>query len=356
MSENYEGLQAKLKYINSIDRKIKVMEVCGTHTMSIGKHGIRELLSENINLISGPGCPVCVTPDMYIDYIYDLSLKEDIIIATYGDMIRVPGSKPEISLLGAKAKGAKIKMVYSSMDAVKLAEDNPHKKIVFLGIGFETTAPATAISVQEAYAKGLNNYFILSMHKLVEPVMKLLLQDKELHIDAFLCPGHVAVILGEEGFKFLQNSECCSVIAGFEAEEVIDGLVYIVQSINNSDFTLKNAYNTLVRPQGNITALNIIKDTFDIKDDYWRGMGLINLSSLKLKEFYKKYDIEKVYPIEGYKYGRTYSACECGDVLKGKITPKECKLFNKVCTPDNPIGPCMVSSEGSCAAYYRYFC
>jgi hydrogenase expression/formation protein HypD len=354
MIENFEVIRDKLKYINSIDCDINIMEVCGTHTMAIGKHGIRGILAPNINLISGPGCPVCVTPDIYIDYIYSLSLQEGVIIATYGDMMRVPGTKPDISLQKAKAKGANVKMVYSSMDAVKLAEENPEKKVVFLGIGFETTAPATAISVQEAYSKGLNNYFVLSMHKLVEPVMKLLMEDTEIKIDAFLCPGHVATIIGEEGFKFLEDEKCFSVIAGFELEEVIDGLFSIVKSIKDTDYALKNTYRTVVKPKGNKVALNIIRETFDIKEDFWRGMGLISASSLKLKELYRKHDIERVYPIDSFVRLKTNSSCQCGEVLKGKLKPTECRLFSKVCTPDNPVGPCMVSSEGSCASYYRY--
>jgi hydrogenase expression/formation protein HypD len=354
MKENFELIKDKLKYINSIDCKINIMEVCGTHTMAIGMHGIRGILSSNINLISGPGCPVCITPDMYIDYIYNLSLKENVMIATYGDMMRVPGTSPDISLQKAKVMGANIKMVYSSMDAVKLAEDNSDKKVVFLGIGFETTAPATAISVQEAYSKGLNNYFVLSLHKLVEPVMKLLLEDKDIKIDAFLCPGHVAAIVGEEGFRFLEDEECLGVIAGFELKEVIDGLYSIVESIKHRDYALKNTYRTLVRPKGNEVALNIIKEVFDIKEDFWRGIGLISASSLKLKEFYRKYDIESIYPVDSFVKLKANSPCQCGEVLKGKLKPTECRLFSKVCTPDNPVGPCMVSSEGSCASYYRY--
>jgi hydrogenase expression/formation protein HypD len=349
-----ENIKNKLNFINSISHKVNIMEVCGTHTMSVGKHGIRDLLCENVNLISGPGCPVCVTPDIYIDYIYELSLKEDIIIATYGDMMRVPGSKPYYTLEKAKAYGANIKMVYSSMDAVRLAEVNPHKKIVFLGIGFETTAPATAVSLMEAERKKLDNFYILSMHKMVEPVMKVLLKDKELKIDGFLCPGHVAVILGEKGFKFLEKEKCCSTIAGFEAEEVIDGLVSLVHSIKNQDYTLKNVYKSVVKAEGNLTACRIIEELFETTDDEWRGIGVVEKSGLKLKSQYAKFDIEKLYPIENRLLGSSNSGCQCGEVLKGKIRPNQCKLFGKVCTPENPVGPCMVSGEGSCAAYYKY--
>jgi hydrogenase expression/formation protein HypD len=321
--------------------------------MAISKFGLRTVLNENINLISGPGCPVCVTPDFYLDYIYDLALKDDVIIATYGDMIRVPGSHPSRTLENAKALGAQIRMVYSSMDAIDISIKNPNKKIIFLGIGFETTAPATAIAVREAEDKGINNFYILSLHKIVEPVMKLLLEDKELKIHGFLCPGHVGVVIGEEGFKFLEDYNCPGAIAGFELDEVVEGINSLVESIQEDSSTLKNSYKKLVRSQGNLNAQTLINNTFIVKDDYWRGMGLIKSSGLKLKDEFSKYDIENIYPYNK-KYITHKSGCKCGDVLKGKIKPSGCELFGKICTPDNPIGPCMVSHEGSCSAYYKY--
>lgn len=352
---NYDTLttEEKLAAINSVKSKINIMEVCGTHTMSISKNGLRNVLPDNVNLISGPGCPVCVTPNIYLDYIYELSLKEDIIIATYGDMIRVPGSLPSMTLENAKAKGAKVRMVYSSIDAVNIAKENPNFKVVFLGIGFETTAPATAIAISEAENMGLKNFYVLSMHKLVEPVMRAILEDKTLIIDGFICPGHVAVVIGEEGFNFLEKYECPGVIAGFEGEEVIDGVYELVRSIEAGQFEIKNVYNKLVKVSGNKVAQSIINNIFDVKDDYWRGIGLVAKSGLKLKEEYREYDIESMFPID-YSEDKKNTACQCGEVLKGKIRPNECKLFGKICTPENPIGPCMVSGEGSCAAYYRY--
>lgn len=343
----------KIEKINEFKGNVNIMEVCGTHTMAISKFGIRNILSNNINLISGPGCPVCVTPDMYIDYVYELSLNTDFIIATYGDMIRVPGSKPIYNLENAKAKGANVKMVYSSMDALNLCSENPDKKIVFLGIGFETTAPATAIVLKEARKRKLTNFYVLSLHKKVEPVMRALLEDKSLKLDGFLCPGHVAVIIGEQGFKFLEEYNCAASIAGFEMNEVIDGIYDIIKSIENRDYTIKNAYSRLVRKNGNITAAQIISETFDVKDDYWRGIGLIPNSGFKLKKEYEEYDIENLFPIK-IPYEIKKNGCMCGEVLKGKIKPTECGLFGKVCSPDNPVGPCMVSGEGSCSAYYKY--
>lgn len=355
MSNNkLQSVMKKIQRINNVNKKINIMEVCGTHTYSIGKFGIRDALSNNVNLISGPGCPVCVTPDIYIDYIYNIALEKDIIIATYGDMIRVPGSRPDISLERAKALGAEVRMVYSSMDAVDIAAENQNKKVVFLGIGFETTAPATAIALKEALSRSVNNFYIMSMHKIVEPVMKTLLKDKEVEIDGFLCPGHVAVVIGERGFKFIEEFNCPAAIAGFDLHEVIDGIYSIVEDIEKGDFRLKNVYKTLVREDGNIPAQKVIREIFDVKDDYWRGMGIIKNSGLKLKKEFEIHDIESLYPLDLSKSNGKNSACKCGEVLKGKIKPKDCGLFGKVCTPENPVGPCMVSGEGSCSAYYKF--
>lgn len=349
-----QDLRRKLEFINGYSEKINIMEVCGTHTMAIGKHGIRGLLYENINLLSGPGCPVCVTPDHYIDYIYDLAVDKGFLIATYGDMIRVPGSKTNTTLEKAKALGADVRMVYSSLDAVKLAKENPERKIVFLGIGFETTAPATAIAIKEAENLDLSNFFVLSMHKRIEPVMRLLLQDKELKIDAFLCPGHVAVIIGEEGFKFLEEYNCVSSIAGFEVDEVINGLYSIILDLYNKSTRVKNVYSSVVRKEGNRAAQDIIRNYFDEDDDYWRGLGLVSKSGYKLKANYSKFNIEEIYPLSADSAGKRVNGCQCGEILKGKIKPENCKLFGTVCTPETPIGPCMVSGEGSCAARFKY--
>jgi hydrogenase expression/formation protein HypD len=353
--ENIAEINKLINYINSFKESINIMEVCGTHTTAISKFGLRSVLKENINLISGPGCPVCVSPDVYIDYICNLSLEKDIIIATYGDMIRVPGSSPMRTLENAKSKGAAVKMIYSSMDAVSLAEKNPDKKIVFLGIGFETTAPATSIAVKEARNKGLNNFYVLSMHKLVEPVMRELLKDQSLKLQGFLCPGHVAVVVGERGFKFLEEYNCASAVAGFEADEVLYGIASIIKSLKNKEYSLNNPYSKLVKKEGNLISQKLIEDTFIKVDDIWRGMGVIKDSGLKLKEEFKSFDIENLYPITQKYYIPKNNGCSCGEVLKGRLKPQDCKLFGKVCSPENPVGPCMVSGEGSCAAYYKYY-
>jgi len=353
LTTNYADAKKKIELINNYKEKINIMEVCGTHTNAIGKFGIRNLLNPNINLISGPGCPVCVTPDIYIDYIYDLSLKKDIIIATYGDMLRVPGSNPKKTLENAKALGAKVKIIYSSMDAVEHARINPDKKVVFIGIGFETTTPATAIAILEAKRSKITNFFVLSVHKIVEPVMRLLLSDEELKIHGFIIPGHVAVVIGEQGFKFLEEYNCPGIITGFELEEIVDGIFLLVNCIKDNKGIVLNAYRKLVRPKGNETAISLIDKVFDKRDDAWRGMGIIPESGYKLKAEYRDFDIEEIYKLD-IKESKNSCKCKCGEVLKGKIKPNQCELYGKSCIPENPIGPCMVSEEGSCAAYFRY--
>jgi len=353
LSINYIDAMKKIEAINEYKENINIMEVCGTHTNAIGKFGIRNLLNKNINLISGPGCPVCVTPDIYIDYIYDLALKEDIIIATYGDMLRVPGSNPKRTLENAKALGAKVKLIYSSMDAVELAKLNPDKKVIFLGIGFETTTPATAIAVMDAKEKNISNFYVLSVHKIVEPVMRVLLEDKDLKINGFIIPGHVAVIIGENGFKFLEEYNCSGVITGFSLEEIVDGIFMLINCVKNNKGIVLNAYKKLVRKEGNEAATALINKVFDKRDDAWRGIGIIPGSGYKLKEEYSDFDIEKIYNLDIVE-SKSSSLCKCGEVLKGKIKPNQCELYKKACTPENPIGPCMVSEEGSCAAYFRY--
>ena len=343
-----------LKTINEYTNKINIMEVCGTHTVAISKFGFRSAFNKNINLISGPGCPVCVTPQYYIDYIYDLSLNKEIIICTYGDMIRVPGRTPDRTLEGARALGANVKMVYSIMDSLNVAVENPDKKIVFLAVGFETTTAHTAVAIKEAEAGNIKNFYVLSMHKLVEPVMRTLLENKELQIHGFLCPGHVAAILGQDGFMFLNEYKSIGVIAGFEAQDIINAVGTIIDMKKNGETGVKNCYSRLVSKEGNKVALNLINEVFHAETDYWRGIGPIKDSSLKLKDKYKKYDIEQIYPVDRSHVNNS-TGCQCGEVLIGKIKPDQCRLFKKVCSPENPVGPCMVSSEGSCGAYYKYF-
>lgn len=340
-----------IENINSLDRIFNIMEVCGTHTVAINKFGLRDVL-DNVNFISGPGCPVCVTDEQYIDYIYKLSLAENVMIASFGDMIRVPGSEKSINLEAASAKGAKVKIVYSSMDAVKLAKENKDKRIVFLGIGFETTIPTTAAAIKIAHSKGINNFYVLSMHKKMEPVMKSLAEDKNIKIDGFICPGHVAMLIGEEGFSFLKKYNIPSAIAGFSPLDILISVQAIINMILDNKSDVKNMYKHVVMEKKNEAAWELVNEVFEIKSDYWRGIGLIEKSGFKINSKYSEYNIENIYPIK-FK-NKNKNMCKCGDVLKGIISPLDCELFSKVCTPEYPVGPCMVSREGSCAAYYKY--
>lgn len=335
-------------------RPVRIMEVCGTHTMAIAKSGIKSILPSNIKLVSGPGCPVCVTPTENIDAILELAKSKNVIIATYGDMLRVPGTKYGENLERSRALGAEIVAVYSAIDAVEIAKNNPLKEVVFLGIGFETTTPGTALALETAINDGVNNFYVMSMHKLVEPVLRTLLEEKDFEIDGFLCPGHVGAIIGERGFEFLvKEYNKPSVICGFEAGDIIASIYKLIFQIKAGKISLDNMYTRIVSYNGNEKAVNKIFEFFETEDDVWRGMGLVKDSGLKLKNEYERFDAIKRFSIE-IKSGNGQSACSCGEVIKGKQEPNECPLFGKTCTPENPVGPCMVSSEGACAAYYKY--
>lgn len=343
-------LVGKLKQLNN--SKVNIMEVCGTHTMAIFRYGIRGILPENINLISGPGCPVCVTPQSYIDLALDLASRNDVIITTFGDMIRVPGKKS--SLLKKKAEGADVRIVYSPMDAIAIAKDNPNKKVVFLSVGFETTTPMTAITAIEAKKMNVSNLFFLTAHKIVPPAMDALVQDKELRLDGFLLPGHVSAIIGTEPYEFLaENHGIPAVIAGFEPTDILQGMNTLIKMIYKNENKITNEYKRIVRNKGNTIALEFLNNVFDVVDTRWRGIGLIPKSGYILNKNYEEFDALKHFKIEYEEYDGS-PGCRCGEILKGKITPLECPLFKKFCTPEKPVGSCMVSSEGTCAAFYKY--
>jgi hydrogenase expression/formation protein HypD len=354
VDEFRNGFYAKslIKSLQNItNEKINIMEVCGTHTMSILKYGICDVLPPNIKLISGPGCPVCVTPESYIDTALKLSYIENVIIATFGDMLKVPGKIS--SLMKRKAEGSDIRIVYSPMDALMLAKKNPSKDIIFLSVGFETTTPMTAVTAVEAKENNINNLFFLTSHRLVPPVLKNLLEDKELNINGFLLPGHVSAIIGEKPYSFLSNDyKISGVIAGFEAVDILQSIKILLNLISSKKSKVVNGYKRIVKYEGNINALKYIKKTFKIVDSYWRGIGFISESGYELNEEYEMFDAVKHFKIEYSNYNEN-TGCKCGDILKGKITPLQCELFKKVCNFENPIGPCMVSSEGTCAAYYK---
>jgi hydrogenase expression/formation protein HypD len=335
----------------TLGRRINVMEVCGTHTVSIFRAGLRDVLPDCLKLLSGPGCPVCVTDQGYIDAVLSLSERDDIIIATYGDMIRVPGRNGSLE---QKTDKGNIKIISSAQDALNLAKQNPDKKVLFVAVGFETTTPATAVIANQALSQEIKNLFIFSNHKLVIPAMEALLSEKNHRIDAFLCPGHVSVIIGSDVYKpIVERFKRPCVVSGFEPMQIIIALSEICSQLADGTPAVVSLYDAAVTPQGNKTAQKIINESFDIVDGYWRGLGKIPKSTLKLKEKFSSLDAEKQLGIQ-FIPEEDLTGCRCGEVLCGLIDPVECGLFANHCTPDTPVGPCMVSSEGACAAWYKY--
>ncbi|NQT66024.1 MAG: hydrogenase formation protein HypD [Actinobacteria bacterium] len=333
-------------------RSINIMEVCGTHTMAISRYGLRQLIPENINLISGPGCPVCVTPTSDIDWIIEIARQYDVSVFTFGDMFRVPGT--ESSLYNERSRGRDIKICYSPADVLNFAKNNPDKKVIFIAIGFETTVPLTSVIVKRAYKENIDNFFIYNTHKLVPEALELLLVDREVKINAFLCPGHVSVIIGSKPYNFIaEDYHIPCVISGFEPMDILESIATIIRQINKGIAEVEIQYRRVVREEGNPTAVKLMYEVFDKSDSLWRGLGNISGSGLKLKNKFLKFDAKTFFPVKRIK-SREPAGCECGDVLKGIKKPAECRLFSKICKPENPVGPCMVSSEGSCAAYYKY--
>jgi hydrogenase expression/formation protein HypD len=329
---------------------INIMEVCGTHTVSIFRNGIRPTLPGRIKLLSGPGCPVCVTDQGFIDIVIQLAKRDDCIVATYGDMIRVPGKEGSLETVGAK----NVKIVLSSDDAVSLAEKHPEKTVVFVAVGFETTTPATAVAIAEAEKKHLDNFCVLCGHKLVIPAMNALLSNPKTRIDAFLCPGHVSVIIGSDAYKPIAEKfgKPC-VVAGFEPMQIIEGIAEICRQIAEGAAEVTSIYEGIVTPEGNPTAKKTITDYFEPCDGCWRGLGAIPAGTLRLKNQFTAFDALRRFGIEEIP-AEEPRGCRCGEVLSGLLDPVQCGLFENTCTPDAPVGPCMVSSEGACAAWYKY--
>ena len=334
--------------------RVNLMEVCGTHTMAIARAGIKSLLPENVKLLSGPGCPVCVTPAELIDQILNLAMEPGIIITSYGDMLRVPGSTPGDSLLRRRALGARVEIVYSPMDAIEIAKENPAKEVVFLGVGFETTAPGTAAAVLTAQEQGLQNFTVWSMLKEVEPALRALIAMNGFNIDGFLCPGHVATIIGERGFRYLpEEFGLPGVIAGFEAEDILLAVYLLLRQIKEGRPRIENAYPRAVSADGNVLAQKMLERCFEERPDLWRGLGEIPRSGLGLKEELAAFDAEKRFSVH-CDSAEPPTACRCGEVITGRLAPMLCPMFGRACTPEDPVGPCMVSSEGACAAAYKY--
>jgi hydrogenase expression/formation protein HypD len=322
--------------------------------MEIAKAGIRSLLPEGVELLSGPGCPVCVTPAEVIDAVLDLAMEKDLILTSYGDMIRVPGSRPGDSLQRRRAQGADVRMVYSPIDAIELAEQYPEKQVVFLGVGFETTAPGTAAAVLTARERGLKNFTVWSMLKTVEPALRALLRQEDFAVQGFLCPGHVATIIGAEAFRFLpEEYRIPAVVGGFEPEEILHALYLILRQLAEGEPRLENAYPRAVSAAGNALAQRVMAECFEPRRDLWRGLGEIEGSGLGWREELAAFDAEKKF---GLSYEKTEgpTGCRCGDVICGRCRPADCPMFGRRCTPEDPVGPCMVSSEGACAAAYKY--
>ncbi|HEB73954.1 MAG TPA: hydrogenase formation protein HypD [Candidatus Desulfofervidus auxilii] len=344
--------RALVKEIENLSRRpVKLMEVCGTHTMNIGRYGIRSLLPPHIKLISGPGCPVCVTSSDEIDVMIKLA-SQNVIVATFGDLMRVPGSRD--SLQQERANGANVRVVYSSYDALNLALKYPDKKVIFLGVGFETTAPTVAATILEAKRQNISNFFVFSAHKLIPPAMDVLASDPDLKIDGFICPGHVSVIIGAKPyFKLANDYHIPCVITGFEPIDILQGILMLVRQIEQREAKVEIQYKRAVRPEGNPKALGVMYSVFTPCDAKWRGIGLIPKSGLKFKDNFSIYDACLHFDTQ-VDVIKEPPGCKCGEILKGMLIPPQCPLFGKKCTPIHPIGPCMVSSEGSCAAYFKY--
>lgn len=348
-----EVIQKIIKKLNKYSGpNLKIMEVCGTHTMAISRYGLRSLLPKSIELISGPGCPVCVTPTSYIDSALELADNKEIIITTFGDMMRIPGN--ESTLLYKKAKGCNVQMVYSPLNAVDLARENPDKEVVFLSVGFETTTPVIALSVYKAKSEGINNFSVLTANKTMPEAIKTLAGDKELAVNGFLYPGHVSAIIGTDFFTDVAyNMKKAGVVAGFEPLDILYSINILVKNISEGNIVLENMYSRIVTKEGNIKAQQKMYEVFQASDAVWRGIGMIPNSGLQLKAEYEMFDAAKKFSIKP-KDSPEPKGCQCGEVLKGKKKPSDCKLFKTRCTPENPVGACMVSSEGTCAAYYKY--
>jgi hydrogenase expression/formation protein HypD len=335
-----------------IGRPLKLMEVCGTHTVEIFRQGVRDVIPKSITLLSGPGCPVCVTSVRDVDAAIAIAKIPRVILATFGDMMRVPGG--EQSMLEARSEGADIRVIYSPIDALSLAQKEKGREVVFFATGFETTSPLIAGTIAHAEQSCVENFLVYTAHKLVPPALKALLDSPEVQVDGFILPGHVSTIIGRKPYEFVATQyKKPSVITGFEAKEIIEGILMIVRQIAQQRTSVEIQYTSVVKEEGNPRAVALLDKYFEPDDAYWRGIGAIPKSGLKLREAYASFDANIKFkpPLSD---GREPELCSCGDVLRGVKIPTECPLFGTGCTPDAPVGPCMVSTEGSCAAYYKY--
>lgn len=352
-----EGIPRLIKEIESLAKDtgpVRLMEICGTHTMAIAKAGVRSLLPNRVRLISGPGCPVCVTPAGAVDEVLKLAVQPGITIASYGDLLRVPGSRRGDTLLRKKALGASVHTVYSPMESLELAERQPSRQVVFLGVGFETTAPGTAACLLEARERGIGNFSVLSLLKRTEPALRVLIGAADFAVNGFLCPGHVAAVTGAQAFAFLaEEYSLPAVISGFEAGDILYSVYRLMWMLANRAPALENEYTRLVRPEGNAAAQAAVNRVFSPCGSLWRGLGEILESGFAIREEFAQWDASRRFgflpnPSAGF------AGCRCGEVIRGTLSPEQCPLFGGACTPSDPVGPCMVSGEGACAASYRY--
>ena len=340
------------KQLEAIGRPVNLMEVCGTHTVAIFRHGIRNLIPKEINLLSGPGCPVCVTPLKDVDTAIAISQLDGVILSTFGDMMRVPGSKQ--SLYHAQAEGAQIRVVYSPIDALNIALGNNGKTVVFFATGFETTSPSIAGTLFEADRLGVKEFSIYSAHKLIPPALQALVCSDDVKVDGFILPGHVSTIIGSRPYGFIASDyRIPSVITGFEATDILQGIMMLLTQIAANKAAVEIQYKRVVREEGNQKAMSLLYEYFEPCDAHWRGLGVIPRSGLALKKHVKHRDARTIFDMD-IPDAREPKSCLCGQVLRGVKKPTDCILFGKTCTPEHPVGACMVSTEGSCAAYYRY--
>ena len=338
---------------DGMDRPLQIMEVCGGHTHAIFRYGIETMLPDEIELVHGPGCPVCVLPMGRVDDCVALSELPNVIFTTFGDAMRVPGSKK--SLLQAKREGCDVRMVYSPLDSLKIARDNPDKEVVFFGLGFETTMPSTAMTILQAERDGIENFSLFCNHITIIPTVKAILDSPELQLDGFLGPGHVSMVIGNQPYAFIaEQYRKPLVVAGFEPLDILHAVWMVLKQIDEGRCVVENQYSRVVPEDGNSVALDAVGRVFELREFFeWRGLGSIDHSGVRIREEYKAYDAERKFDIRSIKIADPKS-CQCGEVLKGVIKPWECKVFGSACTPETPLGALMVSSEGACAAYYQY--
>lgn len=338
--------------VKEIGRPVTIMEVCGSHTQAIGRYGIRALLPPGIRLLSGPGCPVCVTSIRDVDAALWLAGRSEVIFATFGDMMRVPGTNG-VTLQQLRATGSQIRVVASPLDLPAMAEGEPGREVVFMGIGFETTAPAVASVLRTARRRGIANLSVFSVHKIIPPALRILLADSALSLDGFLCPGHVSTIIGSGAYAFLPEAGKAAVITGFEPVDILEGISILLEQIKTGKLEVAIQYSRGVKPEGNLRAMALLEEVFENGDADWRGLGKIEGSGLLIGRGYGEFDARQRFSIPDLPSAEI-PGCACGEILRGIREPAECPLFSRLCTPAHPVGPCMVATEGTCAARHRY--